>query len=123
MRDAVQKFSEDSPFEPDAWSRFAPNLHYISGDIGDPALYTGIKDELDRVGRANVLFYLATQPSYYGEIIDYLGAAGLGRTTGDTWRRVVIEKPFGHDLESARALNERIHKVFDEDEIYRIDHY
>jgi len=123
MRDAVQKFSEDSPFDPDAWARFAPNLHYIAGDVGDPELYTGIKAELEKLGQENALFYLATQPSYYGEIVDYLGAAGLGSSSGNTWRRVIIEKPFGHDLESARALNARIHKVFDENDIYRIDHY
>ena len=123
MRAAVQNFSEDSPFDPDAWERFAPNVHYIVGDIGDPELYTGIKGELERLGQANILFYLATQPSYYGEIIDRLGAVGLGSATGNAWRRVIVEKPFGHDLESARALNERIHKVFNEDDIYRIDHY
>lgn len=123
MRDAVQKFSEDTIFDEGAWSRFGPNLHYIAGDIGDPELYTGIKTELEQLGQANALFYLATQPSYYGEIVEYLGAAGLGHATGPNWRRVVIEKPFGHDLDSARALNERIHKVFDENDIYRIDHY
>ena len=88
MRDAVQQFSEDSPFDPAAWDRFAPNVHYIAGDIGDPELYTGIKGALERLGQANVLFYLATQPSYYGEIVDYLGAAGMGSAAGNTWRRV-----------------------------------
>ena len=69
----------------------------------------------------NVLFYLSTQPSYYGPVVQWLGAAHLQHGSG--WRRVIIEKPFGHDLVSARKLNDDIHQVFEESQVYRIDHY
>src|SRR6266851_3990685 len=78
----------------------------------------------------NRLFYLATAPEYFSDIINYLGEHGMAKpaseTTPDgcrTWVRTIIEKPFGHDLESAKALNDEVNKVFDEDQIFRIDHY
>ncbi len=122
MRDAVKQFLEGGVFDEAIWASFAQNLHYLAGDIGDPQLYTGIKNELARLGRTNALFYLSTQPSYYAEVAEYLGAAGIGQVNNG-WRRIIIEKPFGHDLTSARALNDRIHKVFPERDVYRIDHY
>ncbi len=123
MHDSVKEFLEDSPFDEDQWNGFAKGLHYIAGDLSDPKLYAAIKDKLAALGRTNVLYYLSTQPSYYGEVVERLGAAGLGRTTAQGWQRIVIEKPFGHDLGSARELNERIHGVFAEADVYRIDHY
>src|SRR5579863_7529214 len=129
MRDAVKQFLEDSPFEEELWKSFAGNLHYVAGNMGDAGLYDAIKNKLAQLGRANVLFYLSIQPSYYGSVVDAIGAADLGqggaRGEGGPggWRRIVIEKPFGHDLDSARALNDRIHRVFPENEVYRIDHY
>ena len=68
-----------------------------------------------------MLFYLSTQPSQYAPIAHGIGAAGLGKGSG--WRRLVVEKPFGHDLASARELSNRLHEVFDETDVYRIDHY
>jgi glucose-6-phosphate 1-dehydrogenase len=123
MRDAVKQFLEDSPFDEDLWTSFARNLYYLAGDLSDPKLYADLKAKLTAVGRANVLYYLSTQPSYYEPVIDSLGAAKLNGGRPDAWRRIVIEKPFGHDLQSARALNADIHRVFPEDEVYRIDHY
>ena len=123
MHDSVKEFLEDSPFDEDQWTGFAKGLHYIAGDLSDPKLYSAIKDKLTALGRTNVLYYLSTQPSYYGEVVERLGAAGLGRTTAQGWQRIVVEKPFGHDLASARELNERIHGVFAEADVYRIDHY
>ena len=123
MHDSVKEFLEDSPFDEDQWTGFAKGLHYIAGDLSDPKLYSAIKDKLTALGRTNVLYYLSTQPSYYGEVVERLGAAGLGKTTAQGWQRVVVEKPFGHDLASARELNERIHGVFAEADVYRIDHY
>jgi glucose-6-phosphate 1-dehydrogenase len=73
-------------------------------------------------GCSNTLFYLATPPQLYAPIVEQLGAAGLNQA-GNCWRRIVIEKPFGHDLASAHGLNERLHRVFGEDQVYRIDHY
>ncbi len=77
--------------------------------------------ESERHTGGNVLFYLSTQPSQYAPIAHGIGAAGLGKGSG--WRRLVVEKPFGHDLASARELSDRLHEVFDESDVYRIDHY
>ena len=127
-REEVKQFLEDGPFDDELWTRFASNLHYIAGDMNDPAMYNAIREKLNQINQHNVLFYLSTQPSYYPVLADRLGEAGLGEcgpagNNGGAWRRVVVEKPFGHDLESARALNQRLQAVFPEKEIYRIDHY
>lgn len=106
------------------WNEFAGHLRYFSGDFNQPATYQMIKDALASLETqaSNHIFYLATPPEYFLEIISGLAQTGqLEETHG--WRRVVIEKPFGNDLESARALNESIHKVMHEDQVYRIDHY
>lgn len=126
MKESVSKFLEEAPFDEDVWNSFAQSLFYVPGDLNNPESYDDIRNKLDEVEKThqtagNVLFYLSTQPSYYAEAVLALGAHGLNR--GNGWRRVIIEKPFGHDLASARKLNEEIHKVFAESEIYRIDHY
>ncbi|HTB13234.1 MAG TPA: glucose-6-phosphate dehydrogenase [Bryobacteraceae bacterium] len=123
MHESVKEFLEDSPFDEDLWNSFARNIFYIAGDLNDPQLYAEIKKKLDELNRPNVLYYLSTQPSYYGPVVEAIGAAGMGRSTEKGWHRVVIEKPFGHDLESARALNARVHSVFPEAAVFRIDHY
>jgi len=128
----VKEFLESGDFNPELWTHFAANLHYVAGDMNDPALYQAIGEKLAAVGMRNVLFYLSTQPSYYATVAKGLGAAGLGKASpGDSaagvnaggWRRIVVEKPFGHDLKSAGELNAQLHAVFPEQEIYRIDHY
>ena len=109
------------------WSDFSKNYTYMPGDLSDLETYRRLGDRLERFDqelgtRGCVLFYLAVPPKLYTMIVDRLGRAGLNRSdTG--WRRIIVEKPFGHDLESARQLNEEIHQVFAEDQIYRIDHY
>jgi glucose-6-phosphate 1-dehydrogenase len=123
MHDEVRQFLEGGNFDDELWTRFAGNLHYLAGDMNDPALYQAIRDKLAAIGQRNVLFYLSTQPSYYSIAADQLGAAGLGASAPGAWRRIVVEKPFGHDLASARALNTRLQASFPEEEIYRIDHY
>jgi glucose-6-phosphate 1-dehydrogenase len=100
----------------------------MSGDVTMPDLYQTLKQKLDEVGaskgtQGNVLFYLAVAASLFGPIIDQLGAAGLSAEEDGRWRRVIIEKPFGTDLASAKALNTRILKVLDEPQIYRMDHF
>ncbi len=126
MKESVSKFLEDAPFDADVWTSFAQLLFYVPGDLNDPASYDDLGNKLDEVEKShqtggNVLFYLSTQPSHYAEAILELGKHNLNH--GNGWRRVIIEKPFGHDLESARKLNDEIHKVFNESEVYRIDHY
>jgi glucose-6-phosphate 1-dehydrogenase len=122
MRDAVKQYSEDGDFDDDLWTRFARNLHYTAGDMNDPSLYSEVVRKTTEVRQHNVLYYLSTQPSYYGVVADGLAAAPAGPGQG-AWRRIIVEKPFGHDLESAQALNRRIQAAFPEREIYRIDHY
>ena len=126
MHDAVGRFLEDGKIDEEFWNGFGKNLHYVSGNMNDPALYTRLQARVTELGKPNVLYYLSTQPSYYGDAVDHIGAAGMGRkgsSDKDGWRRIVVEKPFGHDLASARQLNDRIQAVFDESCIYRIDHY
>ena len=110
------------------WEASKPKIYYTQGDFRAPQTYEHLKEFLAQVdaeqhSRANYLFYLATPPSLFGEIATHLGMAGLSTETEDAWRRIIIEKPFGRDLESARALNKTLHQSFQEHQIYRIDHY
>src|SRR6266446_5953581 len=110
------------------WEELRSALYYQAGEFTDPETYTKLKALLEEVEKAhgtegNVLFYLATPPNFFGEIVKRLGEAGLARSEGGGWRRVVVEKPFGRDLDSARALNVELGRVLDESQIYRIDHY
>src|SRR4029077_5966159 len=104
---------------------FARGLFYVSGDVSDPAMYQALAAKLAAVENArhtggNVLFFLSTQPSQYATIAHGIGAAGMSK--GGGWRRLVVEKPFGHDMESAKQLSNRLHEFFEESEVYRIDH-
>jgi len=126
MLDSVKKFSEDTEIQDDLWRAFAAGLYYVAGDIADAALYRNIAAKLEQVEAqrhtgGNVLFYLSTQPSQYAPAALGLGSAGLGKGKG--WRRLIVEKPFGHNLESARELSDKLHEVFAESDVYRIDHY
>ena len=117
-----------------AWSVLVSKMVYIKGDLTTPALYADIRKALEAAEanngtKGNAIFYLAVAGQFFGTVIDQLGAAGLvtqpqnADGTNQFWRRVVIEKPFGHDLASSHALNERILKVLSEDQIFRIDHF
>jgi glucose-6-phosphate 1-dehydrogenase len=126
MRESVQQFSEDTQLDPEVWQAFASGLFYVPGDLADPQFQERLKQKLAEIQAkrrtgGNVLFYLSIQPSLYAAAAQRLGEAGLGQ--GEGWRRLVVEKPFGHDLVSAQELSHKLHKVFPEDEIYRIDHY
>ena len=108
------------------WPDFAGRIHYVRSTFEDAAGYTELAQRLAEIDEAhgtsgNRLFYLATPPESYEDIIKQLGAAGLAQSHG--WTRIIVEKPFGHDLESARHLNNVLHDVFAERQIYRIDHY
>jgi glucose-6-phosphate 1-dehydrogenase len=109
------------------WEDFAARTYFVRGEFGDGGTYRRLGARLAEVSerhrtRGNVLFYLATPPSEFGTIVRQLGAAGLARDEAG-WRRVVVEKPFGQDLGSARALDAELHEVLREDQIFRIDHY
>jgi glucose-6-phosphate 1-dehydrogenase len=126
MKESVQKFIENSPFDESVWESFEQTLYYVAGDLKDTKCYQAIQKKLAEAERQNqtgdnVLYYLSTQPSYYEIVIEQLGKHGMNRGKG--WRRIVIEKPFGHDLASAHKLNQQTHEVFPEEDVYRIDHY
>ena len=129
LHDALHEFGRIAPGDDAAWREFAPRLHYITADPGDPASIQRIKSELlaidsDHRSSGNILFYLATPPSLYEPIIRNIDAAGLyAPRSSQSWVRIIIEKPFGVDLASARHLNATILSVFTEDQVYRIDHY
>jgi glucose-6-phosphate 1-dehydrogenase len=117
----------------DIWTWLRQRIYYVSGSLQDPAAYKRLEAQIDAAAKAhgtskNHFYYLAVAPQFIGEIVQQLGQAGLAREENDGdgkiyWRRVNIEKPFGRDLESARALNVDIRKTLDEHQIYRIDHY
>jgi len=114
--------------DPDIWEWFVRRMHYISGDFDDPATYDKLKETLGRVDQdlsthGNFFFYLATSPEFFGDIVERLATVGLMNEENGHWRRVIVEKPFGHDLDTARDLNQRLLKVAKENQIYRIDHY
>jgi len=99
-------------------------MRYVGGDFKDPAIYQQVARhiaEMDSSG--GVLFYLAIPPGAYPNVIEQLGAAGLSGSTDGGWRRIIIEKPFGTDLQTARELNQIVHRHFDEEQVFRIDHY
>ena len=110
--------------EKETWQRFSARLRFLSGDIREGDTYTRLRAAvLDDPGcPRNMVFYMALQPSAYAEVATRLAQAGLNREEGG-WRRVVIEKPFGYDLESAEILEEKLHRHFAERQIFRIDHY
>src|SRR6202162_2926559 len=107
---------------------FCKRLYYISGEFDDKNVYAQLKDFLQKVDHDhtthnNFFFYLATAPSFFGPIVEQLAAVGLMEEDNQHWRRVIIEKTFGHDLDSAKTLNVQLLKVAKERQIYRIDHY
>ena len=107
---------------------FAQRLSYVTADFSDKNVYGKLKEYLEKVNKdhsthENYFFYLATAPDFFGSIVEQLAAAGLMEENNQHWRRVIVEKPFGRDLESAKALNKQLLKVAAEKQIYRIDHY
>ena len=134
LREGIDQFSRNRPAKASVWQSFAKGIEYHRGDLDEPAAYASLGKLLERIDRdrgtsGNRLFYLAVPPTLYPQIVAQLGAAGLAgehRADGSRargWTRVIIEKPFGFDLGSAQALNREIGQVFDEEQIYRIDHY
>ena len=123
LREGTAQFSQGT-FEPDCWDAFAGHLHYFQGNLDVFEDFGRLSNYLKTLeaGPANRLYYLATTPEQYAPVVGCLGLAGLA-AQAEHWRRIVIEKPFGRDLASAQALNQAVHAVFDESQVYRIDHY
>ncbi len=127
LRDEMHEFATDD-VKPEVWKWLEERLYYLSGDFGDDQTFAELKKLLEKIdkerdGGGNYFFYLATAPDYFAPIVKQLGAAHLTREENDCWRHVIIEKPFGRDLDSAKKLNCEIKQVLNEDQIYRIDHY
>lgn len=130
MRQSVNKFSRYAPVAPQVWDSFAQGIFFQQADFADPQCYTCLRDVLEQVDKergtnGNRIFYLATPPMIVPTVATMLRKAGLvtPNATGSTWTRIVVEKPFGRDLQTAKMLNADLLKVFREDQIYRIDHY
>ncbi len=127
MLEGVTEFGRIKPDDTGKWTEFANRMSYMAGGYDDPATYTALRTRLAEIDseegtRGNYLFYLAIPPVLYPVVIEQLGKAGLNKNaTG--WTRLVIEKPFGRDLETAHMLNDLVHQYFKEEQVYRIDHY
>lgn len=126
MRDAASTSSDTRDFSDAGWREFEGRLHYFSGDFNQPGFFRELSERLQQMQKTgssgNQLFYLSTPASEARPIIEGLSSAGLNRS-GSGWARIIVEKPFGHDLDSARELNEVVGKAFDERNVYRIDHF
>jgi glucose-6-phosphate 1-dehydrogenase len=125
LRDSTAKHTGDGPFDEAAWGAFAGKIFYQPGDIGRPDDLARLAERLAALEGAEAaarVYYLATAPQFYEPVVATLGALGMADQTVAP-RRIVIEKPFGTDLATARTLNERLHAVFRESQVFRIDHY
>ena len=127
--EAAKTISEVGPIDPGKWDEFAANLHYLSGDYADQNSFAQLAKRLAEIEAekklgGNRLFYLSTPPEVYPDIVEQLGRAGLARPGNPgSWVRIIIEKPFGRDLATAHELNKIVLNVFEEKQLYRIDHY
>jgi glucose-6-phosphate 1-dehydrogenase len=128
MHNAIQQSARVGKVEPAIWDNLERRLYYITAGFDDAAGYARLKEKLVECDRdlhtqGNYLFYLATPPTFFGEISQQLGKVDLAQEREQGWHRIIIEKPFGRDLDSARALNRTVLSVFGEHQVYRIDHY
>ena len=116
------------PVTPEMWDWFLKRIYYVRGDFQDPDGFKALKDQIAAVEKThgvpgNHFYYLAVAPRFFGEVVRQLDKAGLAQESNGRWARVIIEKPFGRDLDSARDLNREIKQILEERQIYRIDHY
>jgi glucose-6-phosphate 1-dehydrogenase len=123
----LPQFAHD-PIDLKMWDWLSQRIYFVKGDFQDPETYKRLQQQISEVEKlhntgGNKFFYLAVAPRFFTPIVQQLGNAGLVREENGKWARIIIEKPFGHDLESARLLNAELKKVLDEKQIYRIDHY
>ena len=132
LREMLQEFvdaeSNHANVDQEVWQWLTGRMSYMQGDLNDPGSYEKLKGVLSeqdgKNGSAgNYVFYLAISDRFFGTTVEHLGQSGLAAQHNGNWRRVVIEKPFGHDLSSAQALDKQILKILDEGQIYRIDHF
>ena len=127
VHDSVREFAR-TEFREDVWQQLCEGIRFVAGDFADESAFDELSRvvlDLDRVRgtRGNHAFYLSIPPKFFGDVVQQLKRSGLSASNDGAWRRVVIEKPFGHDLASAQALNATIGEVFDSGSVFRIDHY
>ncbi len=122
LRQGLLDYGRTNPIDEQVLNQLLENAYYIESTFQDSAGYTQLYQVLNDLGVQNTLFYLATPPGQYATIVEKIGKSELESCPGG-WRRIVVEKPFGRDLESAKALDATLHTVFSEDQIYRMDHY
>jgi glucose-6-phosphate 1-dehydrogenase len=123
IREGLHKYSPQIAMDEERWEKFSARMKMVPGDLGDQATYARLAESLETLGgKKNAVFYCAIPPEWYGKVANGLEQQGLV-SEEEGYRRLVIEKPFGMDLESAQALNRELQSVFNEKQIYRIDHY
>ena len=127
VHDSVREHCR-TPFREEIWDQLAQGIRFVAGDLDDPEAYERLKcvvDDLDahRGTGGNHAFYLSIPPGLFPVVLSHLKTSGLAASDDGSWRRVVIEKPFGHDLESAVELNRVVGEVFESGSVFRIDHY
>jgi glucose-6-phosphate 1-dehydrogenase len=127
LSEEIKKF-EEQPVDQKLWDWFLERIYYVQGDFKDAAAYQRLKEQVtaaeEKHGtQGNRFHYMAVAPSFFSEIVRQLGQVGLTKEEQGKWTRVIVEKPFGHDLESAKQLNRELKEILTEKQIYRIDHY
>src|SRR6202790_227865 len=127
LGEEIPKFASD-PIDLKMWDWLAERIYYVKGDFQDPEAYVRLQQQIEAAERqhsagGNKFFYLAVAPRFFAPIVQQLGAAGMTKEENGKWTRVIVEKPFGHDLQSAIQLNSDLKKVLTEKQVYRIDHY
>ncbi len=130
MRESISGFASQTSENDEQWESFSRRLYYLAGDYQSKEGYLRLREFLTKIEKehasgGNRIFYLATPPGIYGTVVQQIAMAGMAgnEATDGPWTRIVIEKPFGRDLESAQELNRQVHQAFDESQVYRIDHY
>jgi glucose-6-phosphate 1-dehydrogenase len=127
VHDAVREHAR-TPFREEVWQQLAEGMRFVPGDFGDDTAFKQLRDAVEELNSSrgtggNFAFYLSVPPKFFPTVVRQLKKHGLAKAPEGSWRRAVIEKPFGHDLASARELNKVVHDVFEPDQVFRIDHY
>ncbi len=127
MHDAVKEHAR-TPFREEVWQQLAEGCRFVQGDFDDDTAFETLKSTIEELDKArgtggNFAFYLSVPPKFFPKVVQQLKKHGLADQKEGSWRRAVIEKPFGHDLTSAQELNQLVHDVFPPNEVFRIDHY
>src|ERR1700688_2780417 len=127
LNEEITKF-EEHPVDPKLWQWFLDRIYYVQGDFKDPAAYQRLKDQITEADNkhgthGNLFHYLAVSFNFFSLIVQKLGEIGLTKEENGKWTRVIVEKPFGHDLPSAKQLNKELKEILTEKQIFRIDHY